>query len=75
MSAAGEVGIWSEDSTEANSRQRTRLQCRRPGFHPRAGRIPCRRAWQPSPVFLPRESPWTGRLAGYSHGVAKSLHD
>ena len=34
MSAAGEVGIWSEDSTEANSRERTRLQCRRPGFHP-----------------------------------------
>ena len=23
------------------------------------GKIPWRRAWQPSPVFLPGESPWT----------------
>ena len=23
------------------------------------GKIPWRRAWQPTPVFLPRESPWT----------------
>ena len=29
------------------------------------GKIPWRRAWQPPPVFLPGESPWTekpGRL-------------
>ena len=29
------------------------------------GKIPWRRAWQPTPVFLPGESPWTeepGRL-------------
>ena len=24
--------------------------------------IPCRRAWQPTPVFLPGESPWTEEL-------------
>jgi len=24
------------------------------------GRTPWRRAWQPTPVFLPGESPWTG---------------
>ena len=24
------------------------------------GKIPWRRAWQPTPVFLPGESPWTG---------------
>ena len=23
------------------------------------GKIPWRRAWQPTPVFLPGESPWT----------------
>ena len=23
---------------------------------------PCRRAWQPTPVFLPGESPWTEEL-------------
>ena len=35
------------------------LQCGRPGFDPWVGKIPCRRAWQPTPVFLPGESPWT----------------
>ena len=35
------------------------LQCGRPGFNPSAGKIPWRRAWQPTPVFLPGESPWT----------------
>ena len=30
------------------------------------GKIPWRRAWQPTPVFLPEESPWTEGLAGYS---------
>ena len=43
-------------------------QCRRhkrQKFDPWVGKIPWRRAWQPTPVFLPGESPWTeepGRL-------------
>jgi len=40
-------------------------QCRSPGSDPWDGKIPWRRAWQPTPVFLPGESPWTeesGRL-------------
>ena len=36
------------------------LQCRRPGFDPWVGR----RAWQPTPVSLPRESPWTEEPGG-----------
>ena len=28
-------------------------QCRRHGFDPWVGKIPWRRAWQPTPVFLP----------------------
>ena len=35
------------------------------GFDPWVGKIPWRRAWQFTPVFLPGESPWTekpGRL-------------
>ena len=41
--------------------------CRKPGFDPWVGKIPWRRAWQPTPLFLPGESPWTERsLAGYS---------
>ena len=37
--------------------QRIRLQPRRPGFNPWIGKIPWRRAWQPTPVFLPGEEP------------------
>ena len=29
------------------------------GFDPWLGKIPWRRTWQPTPVFLPGESPWT----------------
>ena len=37
----------------------------RPGFDPWVGKVPWRRAWQPTPVFLPGEFPRTeepGRL-------------
>ena len=42
------------------------LQCERPGFDPWVGKILWRRAWQPTPIFLPGESLWTKGLAGYS---------
>ena len=42
---------------------------RRPGFSPWVGKIPWRRAWEPTPVFLPGESPWTE--GGYSPGGCK----
>ena len=42
------------------------LQCRRPGFSLWVGRSPWRRAWQPTPVFLPGESYGQRRLVGYS---------
>ena len=31
-------------------------RCKRLGFDPWVGKIPCRRTWQPTPVFLPAES-------------------
>ena len=34
-------------------------QCRRPGFDPWVGKILWRRAWPPTPVFLPEQSPLT----------------
>ena len=40
------------------------LQCGRPGFDPWVGKIPWRRKWQPTPVFLP----------GESHGQRSRLH-
>ena len=42
------------------------LQCRRPGFDPWVGKIPWRRRWQPTPVFLPGESHGQRSLVGYS---------
>ena len=39
-------------------------QCRRHGFDPWVGKIPWRRAWQPTPVFLPRESRGQRSLVG-----------
>ena len=36
------------------------------GFNPWLGKIPWRRAWQPAPVFLPREIHEQRNLAGYS---------
>ena len=40
-------------------------RCRRPGFGPWAGKIPRRKAWQPTPVFLSGESHGQSSLAGY----------
>ena len=42
------------------------LQCGRPGFDPWVGKIPWRRKWQPTPVFLPGESHERRSLVGYS---------
>ena len=42
------------------------LQCGRPGFDPWVGKIPWRRKWQPTPVFLPGESHGQRSLEGYS---------
>ena len=34
------------------------------GFDPLVRKIPWRRTWQPTPVFLPGESPWTEEPGG-----------
>ena len=41
-------------------------QCGRPGFNPWVGKIPWRRKWQPTPVFLPRKFHGWRSLVGYS---------
>ena len=35
-----------------------------PGFDPGVGKVPWRRAWQPTLVSLPGESPWTEEPGG-----------
>ena len=50
-------------------------QCKRlkrPKFDPWVGKIPWKRAWQPTPVFLLGESHGQRSLAGYIHRVAQS---
>ena len=42
------------------------LQCKKCRFNPWDGKIPWRRAWQPTPVLLPGESHGQKRLVGYS---------
>ena len=39
---------------------------KRPGFNPWIKKISWRRAWQPTPVFLPREPDGQRSLAGFS---------
>ena len=47
--------------------------CGRPGFHPWFQKIPWRRAWQPTPVFLPGEFHGQRNLVGYSPWGHKEL--
>jgi len=42
------------------------------GFDPWVGKTPWRRAWQPTPVFLPGESHGQKGLVDYSPKVTKS---
>ena len=49
------------------------LQFGRPGFNSWVGKIPWRRAWQPTPVLLPGESYGQRSLACYSPWGCKEL--
>ena len=45
------------------------------GFNPWVGKIPWRRAWQPTSVFLPGGIPWTEEPGGlYSPWGRKESH-
>ena len=48
-------------------------RCKRRRFNPWVGKIPWRRAWQPTPVFLPGESHGRRSLVGYSPWDCKEL--
>ena len=50
------------------------LPCRRPGFDPWVGKIPWRRKWQPTPVFLPGEPHGKRNLVGCSPWGRKELN-
>ena len=48
-------------------------ECRRPGFIPWVRKIPWRRKWQPTPVFIPGESHEQRSLVGYTPWGLKEL--
>ena len=48
-------------------------QCRRRGFDPWVGKMPWRRKWQPTPVFLPGKSHGQRSTVGYSPQCCKKL--
>ena len=48
-------------------------RCKRGGFNPWVRKIPWRRKWQPTPVFLPGKSHGQRSLAGYSPWGCKEL--
>ena len=55
--------------TGGTSGKEPACQCRRLkrcGFDPWVGKIPWRRGWQPTPVFLPGEPQGQSSLVGYS---------
>ena len=54
-------------------RSRICLQCRRPRFNPWVGKVPWRRKWQPTLVFLSGEFHQQRTLAGYSLWSCKEL--
>ena len=63
------------DFPGGTSGKETACQCRihtRCGSDPWVGKITWRRAWQPTPAFLPGESHGQRSLAGCSSGVTKS---
>ena len=50
-------------------------KCKRHGFNPWVGKILWNRAWQPTSVFLPGESPWTEEPGGLqSRGLQRVGH-
>ena len=49
---------------------------KRCGFNLWVKKVPWRRAWQPTPVFLPGESPWTEESGGLqSMGLQRPAHN
>ena len=57
--------VVNKQTNKQTKNARNARDIMRPGFNPWIGKIPWRRAWQPTPIFLPGESSGQGSLAGY----------
>ena len=77
------VGEWYRSALLASlmaqwfkKKKKICLQCRRRRLDPWVGKIPWRRAWQPTPVFWPGESHGQRSLADYSlWGCKRVIHE
>ena len=72
------IGIYSHGfpgGTTGKESARQCRRCKRCGFKPWMGKIPWRRKWQPTPVFLPRESHEWGRWQATVIMSRKVRHD
>ena len=61
-----------------SDQERIHLQWGRPGFYPWVGKIPWRKKWLPTPVFLPGEfhglySPWGCKELDTTEQLSPSL--
>ena len=65
----------SSVSKESPCNAGVRLHCRRPGFDSWVQKIPWRRKWQPTPVFLPGKSHGLKSLVGSVRGFARAGRD
>ena len=61
-----ETGFPNGSVVKKKKKKKSPCQCRRHRFNPWVKKIPWKRAWQPAPVFLPREFRGERSLVGYS---------
>ena len=70
VESSGPVVAWVWDhgmwASHGASDKESACQFRRRRFVPWVGKIPWRRKWQPTPIFLPGESHGQRSLVGYS---------
>ena len=66
---------WAQDLGEFGGSDGEGSACdsARVGFDPLVGKIPWRREWQPTPVFVPGESHGQRSLVGYNTWSRKEL--
>ena len=70
------IQLFNWGNSGSSDGKESAAQWGRPGLDPWVGKIPWRRAWQPTPVFLPGESPWTEEPGGLqSMGSQRVGHD
>ena len=67
------IKLYFQEGFTGDSVVESTCQCRRCGFGPWVGKIPWRRTWQPTPVFLLGKSHGRRSLVGYGPRGHKEL--